>query len=127
AELHTVDYRLLVAVMVAESRCADQSRSPAGAVGAMQLMPETARWLGVKDLGSVRENVTGAAKYLSMLLERFNGDLQPARAAYNAGPTKVRRVGGIPPYSETKTFVNRVITYYKQLQAAEPDQPPKSA
>ena len=113
---HMVDYELVLAVMAAESRCTFQAKSNAGAVGLMQLMPATAKWLGVADPRIPRDNIFGGAKYLSLLIGQFNGNTELALAAYNAGPRKVRHHKGIPPYKETKQFVGRVLEYYKVLR-----------
>jgi len=113
-----VNHRLILAVVTVESRCKRTARSPVGARGAMQLMPRTAKWLGVKNPDSIRDNVKGGSKYLAHLLEEFDHDLELALAAYNAGPTNVRRFGGVPPFRETQDFVNRVLeTYYDYLAA----------
>lgn len=102
--------RLLEAVAYAESRFNPRAVSPAGAIGAMQLMPGTAADLGVNphDPG---ENVRGGALYLRQMLELFGGDVELALAAYNAGPAAVRRHGGVPPYRETRAFVATVMGY----------------
>src|SRR5437773_2410861 len=83
-------------------------RPPAAAQGLMQLMPATAALMGVDDRLDPRQNVFGGAKYLSQLLDRFNGNMALALAGYNAGPTKVARYRGIPPYRETRGYVTRV-------------------
>lgn len=113
---HQVDRALIAAVMAVESRCLPDARSPVGAIGPMQLMPTTVAWLGVEDPGSIRENIDAGAKYLSMMISEFDGDLRLALAAYNAGPSKVKRYKRIPPYRETKNFVNKVLAYYSLLQ-----------
>ena len=111
-----VEPELVLAVIAAESRCASDARSRAGAQGLMQLMPKTAEWLGVENPHSVRENIDGGSKYLSSLIERFNGDLELALAAYNAGPTRVARYKRVPPFPETKSYIKRVINFYKLLK-----------
>ncbi len=115
---HKVDESLILAVMAVESRCRSKVISGAGAVGLMQLMPGTARWLGVKNSFSIQDNVMGGAKYLSYLLGRFDGNLELALAAYNAGPSVVHRHNAIPPYRETRNYVRKVINYYRQLRNA---------
>jgi soluble lytic murein transglycosylase-like protein len=88
----------------------------------MQLMPSTAKWLGVPDPFSARDNVFGGAKYLSLLLHDFDGDLELALAAYNAGPDRVRRLNRVPHHRETRVYVKRVMAYYgviKQLTKPE--------
>ena len=105
---HAVSAPLLRAVAWQESRFNQAAVSRKGALGVMQLMPETAKRLGV-DASDVRSNVDGGAAYLAMLLRRFNGDLSRALAAYNAGPEAVERYGGIPPYAETQQYVRAIV------------------
>ena len=94
--------------------------SPKGARGVMQLMPETAESLGVNadDLG---DNIEGGTAYLSQLLQRYDGDLMRALAAYNAGPAAVERHGGIPPYSETQDFVAAVLDRLATMTPPHPE------
>lgn len=103
---------LLKAVVAAESGFDPRAVSPAGAQGLMQLMPETAARLGVDNPMVPGQNVRGGARYLRALLDRY-GDLTRALAAYNAGPEAVDRYGGLPPYRETRDYVERVLTYYR--------------
>lgn len=102
---------LLKAVAWAESGFNPQAVSRAGAQGIMQLMPGTARSLGVTDPFNPVQNIFGAARYLRSLLDRFQGDIRLALAAYNAGPGAVQRYGGIPPYKETREYVDRVLAF----------------
>ena len=104
---------LVKAVIAAESRFNPRAISPKGAQGLMQLMPATARRLGVADPMHAEQNVRGGVRYLRHLHDRY-GDWTRALAAYNAGPTAVDRYGGIPPYRETRQYVNRVLTYYRR-------------
>ncbi len=92
--------------------------SHAGAIGLGQLMPDTARMLGV-DPNDWRENLDGSARYLAMMLAEF-GDVRLALAAYNAGPEPVREHGGIPPYRETQNHVSRVLAVFNRLEGATP-------
>ena len=102
---------LVKAVIAAESNFDSRAVSNQGAQGLMQLMPETARELGVEDAFVAEENVAGGARYLRQMLNRF-GDVRRALAAYNAGPGVVDRYQGVPPYPETQAYVDRVLTYY---------------
>lgn len=104
---------LLGALVRAESGGRQNVRSSAGAIGLTQLMPGTARGLGV-DPNDPRQNLEGGAKYLSQQLRAFRGNVNKALAAYNAGPGAVRKYGGIPPYDETKTYVSRVNNFWKE-------------
>jgi soluble lytic murein transglycosylase-like protein len=113
AQQHHVQPALLLAVMKAESSFNPIVISKAGAVGLMQLVPETAIRHGVRHLYDTNENVTGGAKHLRYLLNRFHGNTRLALAAYNAGERKVDRYGKIPPYKETQDYVKRVLVYYR--------------
>jgi soluble lytic murein transglycosylase-like protein len=108
-----VDEKLLKAVAKAESNFNPSAVSSAGAIGIMQLMPSTAAGLGVSDSFDARENILGGAKYLSQLLNKYNGDTSLALAAYNAGSARVDEYGGIPPYTETQNYVAKVLAYYQ--------------
>ncbi len=103
---------LVKAVIAAESAFNQRAVSKKGAQGLMQLMPATAAELGVTDAFSADQNVSGGARYLREMLDRYD-DLSSAIAAYNAGPTAVDRYRGIPPYKETEAYVKRVLTYYR--------------
>ncbi len=105
-----VDSALLHAVIHAESAFNPMALSNKGAQGLMQLMPGTASDMGVADAFNASQNIRGGARYLSMLLQSFNGDARLATAAYNAGPGAVQRYGGVPPYDETQVYVQRVAT-----------------
>ena len=109
---HGVDPVLVRAVIVVESNFDPRCISHKGARGLMQLMPETARRYGVRDIFDVEQNIRGGVRYLSDLLEMFPNDLSRALAAYNAGENAVIRRGGIPPYEETMTYVKRALTVY---------------
>jgi soluble lytic murein transglycosylase-like protein len=104
-----IDERLLKAVVQAESDFNPDEVSQTGAMGLMQLMPDTARELGVVDPFNPYQNLTGGSKYLKQMLTRFNGDTSLALAAYNAGPGAVKRAGGIPNIAETKNYVSKIL------------------
>src|SRR6185436_3307146 len=108
AAAHGVSAHLLRAVVEGESGFDPWTVSRAGAQGLMQLMPATAALMGVNDRMDPRQNVFGGARYLSQLLDRFDGDVALTLAAYNAGPAKVAQYRGIPPYSETRAYVTRI-------------------
>ncbi len=107
---------LVKAVIHAESGYNPNAVSSKGASGLMQLMPSTAKSLKVADRFNPKDNVEGGVKYLRFLLDTFRGDVSLAVAAYNAGLNKVAKYGGIPPYNETRTYVNRVLSYMKSYQ-----------
>ena len=106
---HNIDVDLLASVVKAESGGNPRAVSRAGAQGLMQLMPGTATELGVSDSFAPDQNVRGGSTYLDALLTRYNDNLALALAAYNAGPAAVDKYHGIPPYSETRAYVARVI------------------
>ena len=108
---------LVEAVAWRESRFRTDAVSPAGAIGEMQLMPGTAKALGV-DPHDVRQNLSGGASYLAGLLKRYDGDMVRALAAYNAGPRAVDRYGGVPPYKETQAYVAAILDRLSQRAAA---------
>jgi soluble lytic murein transglycosylase-like protein len=105
---------LVRAVIQQESSGNPHCVSVAGAVGLMQLMPSTARGLGVSDPFDPEQNVAGGTKYLAGLLREFDGDLPKSLAAYNAGPAAVRKHGGIPPFAETQNYVRRIMGMLEQ-------------
>jgi soluble lytic murein transglycosylase len=112
-----VDPFLIKAVIKAESDFNNRAVSHKGAQGLMQLMPQTADAMEVKDPFNPAENIFGGTRYLSLLLERYKDNKRLALAAYNAGPEKVEDYQGVPPFSETKTFIKRVLNYYKRYKS----------
>lgn len=111
---HGVPAALVKAVIAAESSFDAAAVSPKGAMGLMQLMPGTARELGVDDAFESDQNVLGGTRYLRELYDRY-GDWLHTLAAYNAGPDAVDRYRGVPPYSETREYVKRVLSYYRRF------------
>lgn len=113
---YDVDPALIKAVIMAESSYDPMAVSKKGALGLMQLMPNTADELNVGDPFNPVHNVNAGVKYLKGLLNEFEGDLELAVAAYNAGSKKVREFNGIPPYKTTQTYVRKVFEYYQYYQ-----------
>lgn len=111
---HGVDPRLIAAVARRESAFNPRAMSAVGAGGLMQLMPATARYLGINDVFDARQNIDGGARYLRTLLDTFHGDLDLTLAAYNAGPGAVAKYKGVPPYRETRAYVASIRTAYRQ-------------
>jgi soluble lytic murein transglycosylase-like protein len=109
---HSIDPDLIRAVIKTESDFNSNARSSKGAMGLMQLMPDTARQHNVLDAYNPLENIEGGARHLRLLLSRYRGNLELSLAAYNAGINAVERHGGIPPYAETRQYVRRVLHFY---------------
>ena len=118
AVLYVLPEELVRAVMRVESNFFHEAVSNKGAMGLMQLMPATARSMGVLDPFDPRQNVLGGARFLRILANRFGGDLVLTIAAYNAGEGAVQKYRGIPPYAETRRYVQRVLGHYYELRAA---------
>lgn len=116
AERHRVDGLLLAAVVEAESGFSPSAVSPKGAVGLMQLRPATGRIYGARDLTDPRVNVDAGCRYLRSLLETYDGDMELALAAYNAGPAAVERYDGVPPFRETRAYIEKVLARYERYQ-----------
>lgn len=111
-----VDSALVRAIVANESGFDPKATSRAGAQGLMQLEPATAAGLGVTDPYDPVQNLNGGTRYLRGLLDRFHGDLRAAVAAYNAGPYAVEKYGGVPPYAETRAYVNNVLQSYRRYK-----------
>ena len=109
-----IDPRLVYAVAARESNHDPRAVSPVGACGVMQLMPQTAKYLGVTDVFDARQNVLAGARYLRTLLDTFHGDLDLTLAAYNAGPGAVAKHNGVPPFRETQAYVAAVRASYER-------------
>ncbi|MFA9471085.1 MAG: transglycosylase SLT domain-containing protein [Deltaproteobacteria bacterium] len=117
ARLYQLPESFIRAVMRVESDFNPTVVSRAGAMGLMQLMPRTARSMGVSDPFDARQNINGGARYLRILANRFKGDLVLTVAAYNAGEGAVEKYNGIPPYKETQRYVRRVLKHYYAYRA----------
>src|SRR5579871_1122021 len=123
---YRLDPDLVNSVIKAESGFNVRAVSPKGAQGLMQLMPGTASQLGVPNAFDAQANVEGGTKYLRELLERYNFDLVKALAAYNAGPQRVERFGGVPPYYETRAYVARIVKDFNKKKIAQGKAAPTS-
>jgi soluble lytic murein transglycosylase len=117
---HGVPAAMVKAVVAAESAFNPRAVSKKGAQGLMQIMPETARELGLDQPFLGEENLDAGTRYLRELHDRYEGDWVTALAAYNAGPTAVDRHGGVPPYRETRQYVERVLSYYRRFHGDFP-------
>jgi len=113
ADRHRIDPALIKAIILAESEYNPRAISKKGARGLMQLMPRTASELGVKDAFDPELNIDAGVKYFKQLLDRFDGNIELALAAYNAGSKKVRKYRGVPPFKETKHYIKKVFNYYE--------------
>jgi len=116
ADKNNVDPALIKAIIMAESAYDPMAISKKGAIGLMQIMPNTAESLSTEDLHDPVHNINAGVRYLKSLLNKFDGDLELTLAAYNAGVGKVREYNGVPPYEATRYYVNRVFKYYRYYQ-----------
>lgn len=117
AKRHGIASSLVKAVIHAESAFNPRAVSSKGAMGLMQLMPENARRYGVKNPFAATQNIEGGTKLLSRLMRKYKGNIKLAAAAYNAGEGAVQKYGGIPPYSETRNYVKKVVSLYNRYQS----------
>jgi soluble lytic murein transglycosylase-like protein len=115
---YNIDPNLIKAIIRAESGFDRYAVSKKGAQGLMQLMPDTAREMRVSDPFNPEQNIAGGVRYLRKLLKMFNGNLVLSLAAYNAGPTQVKKAGGVPRFSETRRYIERVLNYYDRYARA---------
>jgi soluble lytic murein transglycosylase len=118
SDRYSIDADLVRAVIKAESDFDSNARSRKGAMGLMQLMPDTARLYNVLNAFDPVDNVEGGVRHLRMLLERYQGDLRLSLAAYNAGSGAVEKYGGIPPFAETREYVRRVLRFYEAFRGS---------
>lgn len=113
ASHHQIDPALIKAIIMAESGYNPKAISKRGAKGLMQLMPGTAQALGVEDIFNPHQNITGGVQYFKQMVNRFNGDVKLALAAYNAGSRNVRNYNGVPPFKATHSYIKKVFKYYQ--------------
>ncbi len=116
SQIYNVDAELIHAIIRQESCFNEGAHSRVGAIGLMQLMPQTALGLRINDPWNPEHNIQGGIKYIAQMLKTFNGDSKLAIAAYNAGPGNVSKYGGVPPFKETQNYVKKVYAEYKRLQ-----------
>lgn len=111
---YNIDNKLIEAIAEVESSKNQNAISNKGAVGIMQLMPETAKDMGVKNINDLYENIEGGVKYVEFLQKQFGEDIEKVLAAYNSGPSNVKKYNGIPPFSETQNYVKKVLDIYNK-------------
>ena len=117
ASRHDIDPALVKAIIMAESGYNPRAISKKGAKGLMQLMPSTAEALGVEDIFNPKQNISGGVRYFKQLVNRFDGNVKLALAAYNAGSQRVRYYQGIPPFKSTRFYIEKVFKYYHQYKS----------
>lgn len=118
SERHGVPAKLILAVIKQESGFKPHAKSHVGARGLMQLMPATAREMGVKNVHDIRQNIEGGCRYLKKLSDRFRGNVTLILAAYNAGPSNVHKYGGVPPFKETRRYVAQVQAHMREIETS---------
>ena len=116
ARRHQIDPALVKAIIMVESGYNPRAISIKGAIGLMQLMPETAEDFNVKDIFNPKQNIDGGVRYFKQLVSQFSGDLKLALAAYNAGSSSVRQYKGVPPFKETQHYIKKVFEYYQHYK-----------
>lgn len=119
AQKNNLDPDFIKAVVKQESGFNPDATSKCGAMGLMQLMPQTAKGLGVTDAYDPEQNIEGGVKYLKSMMNRFNNDPKLALAAYNAGPGAVQRYGDVPPYRETQNYVKNILASYEAIKGGK--------
>jgi soluble lytic murein transglycosylase-like protein len=112
ASHYQIDPALIKAIIMAESGYNTKAISKKGAKGLMQLMPRTAQSMGVEDIFNPHQNIAGGVQYFKQMVNRFNGDVKLALAAYNAGSRNVRNYNGVPPFKATRSYIKKVLKYY---------------
>lgn len=113
---HDVDPDLVRAIIMAESLANTHAVSKKGATGLMQIMPGTAKSMGVKNSRQPAQNIEAGTKYFKCLMDEYDGNIKMALAAYNAGPGTVKKYKGIPPYKETRSYIKKVLAYYNECR-----------
>lgn len=116
---YEVDERMIRAIIKQESSFQPLALSTSGAMGLMQLMPQTAKLLSVTDPYNIEQNIMGGTRYFKAQLDAFDGSTELALAAYNAGPNNVRKYAGIPPFAQAQNFVRNIIEYYNLYVSSE--------
>ncbi len=119
AQSFGIDKNIIKSIIMAESAANNKAVSSAKAKGLMQLIDSTATDMGVRNVFNPKENILGGAKYFAQMLRQYNGDIKLALAAYNAGPQNVQKYNGVPPFEETKNYINKVLNYLNHFNESE--------